>query len=49
MKAAIVILTILSTGKMEGDLLLDAGHVFEIIIDEAIPGLQEEMEGIDFS
>ena len=49
MKAAIVILTILSTGKMEEDLLLDAGHIFEIIIDRAIPGLQKEMEYIDFS
>jgi len=49
MKTAAVILTILSTGKMEEDLLLDAGCVFEIIIGEAIPDLQKEMESIDFS
>ena len=49
MKAAIVILTILSTGKMEENLLLDAGYIFEIIIDRVIPGLQEEIEGVDFS
>jgi len=47
-KAAIVILTILSTGKMEENLLSDAGRIFEIIIDKAIPGLQKEIENIDF-
>ena len=49
MKAAIIILTIVSTGKIEENLLSDAGYVFEIIVDEAIPGLQREIENIDFS
>ena len=49
MKAAIIVLTILSTDKMEEDLLLDAGHIFEIIVDEAIPNLKKEMENINFS
>jgi len=49
MKAAIIVLTILSTDKMEEDLLLDAGHIFEIIVDEAIPDLKKEMENINFS
>ena len=49
MKTAITLLTILSTGKMEENLLSDTGCVFGIIIDRAIPGLQKEMENIDFS
>lgn len=49
MKAATVILTILSTGKMEENLLLDAGRVFEIMIDETSPDFQEAIERVYFS
>ena len=49
MKTAMVLLTILSTGKMEENLLIDMGYVFEAIIDKAIPGFQEALDSIDFS
>ena len=49
MKTAMVLLTILSTGKMEEKLLIDTGYVFEAILDKAIPEFQEALDGIDFS
>lgn len=49
MKTAIIVLTILSTGKMEENLLLDTGRVFEIMIDETSPDFQEAIERVYFS
>ena len=49
MKTAMVLLTILSTGKMEENLLIDVGYVFEAIIDKVVPGFQEALDSIDFS
>ena len=48
MKTAMVLLTILSTGKMEENLLIDVEYVFEAIIDKAVPGFQEALDSIDF-
>ena len=49
MRAAILISTILSTGKTEESLLLDMAFIFENLIDKVIPGFQEAIESIDFS
>lgn len=48
MKTAITLLTILSTGKTEENLLIDMGYVFEGLIDKMLPDYQEAIESVHF-